>query len=552
MTKRACDCCNIRKIRCNGTQPCHRCLVNDLNCTYLRQLRKTGPRNLRASSIQKIWRGQMSLTEAAVVKEAHHSWSIYSPEMMIAPVLPEKRIPIPVIQVALEMYQDKLYGIWPMLSAEDLIHTLKTDPNDVQTYTLSIALSAATLSHLGKSLSINDSPQEKVTADSFAREVRRVRGTFDYMEPVTLQSVLTSYFLHTYYGKQPSRSQTAAFYIREAISFAQLLGMHTEAAYTRHSLDDQKIMRKLYFLLFMTERYLCIQDGLPTVLEPINLPTLEGEQLPHVLSGFLNLVNLFNTPGTEFFSKWTSQVSNGLSVSSRQLLLLQRELQLPTEIPTEATDIQKIDIFATRHWIRSLAWKLCVQQGYITTEARKEMNLLYPHQIAQDALSEIAHISPYAFEVHGPGMDVKMTEVAMVLADAILCLPGEENIGRSSFVVKPRETLKMLCDMIFLTKPILPDLRESLCQKLEIALGGSSICPSIEVLDDHDFLQIIGASDTLSDGIINSAQGEILEARSFPSLTLPMFDGRVSDKVLGFSAHMDITVEDADSPVELV
>lgn len=78
--------------------------------------------------------------------------------------------------------------------------------------------------------------------------------------------------------------------------------MHTEEAYFQHSVRHQKIMRKLYFLLFMTERYLCIQYGLPTVLEPITLPTMDHEDLPDVVSGFLRSPLTIQTALSEVLS----------------------------------------------------------------------------------------------------------------------------------------------------------------------------------------------------------------------------------------------------------
>ncbi|KAL1968083.1 hypothetical protein VTN77DRAFT_2213 [Rasamsonia byssochlamydoides] len=468
--KRACDCCNIRKVRCNGVQPCHRCLANGLTCTYLRQRRKSGPRSLRQSSIQKIWKEQMQL-------QSPIAWPESPP-----PTTPTRRISLTLIRIVLNLYQEKLYGIWPMLSADELVLQLQNDPNDVETYTLATALCGATLSHLNQTVT-HESLSEPLTSHSFAQEARRVRATFDYMEPVTLNTVLTSYFLHIYYGRQPSRVQTAAFYIREAISFAQLLGMHTEDSYFQYPIKEQKIMRKLYFLLFMTERYLCIQYGLPTVLEPISLPTMDHEDLPDVVSGFLNLVTLFSTPGSEFFSKWTAQSPN-VSVSSKQLLLIQRELQLPSEIPSGANDIQKVDILATQHWIRSLAWKLSIQLGYVVPGGRQEMDVTYPHKIAQDALCDVSHIPPKAFEVHGPGMEVKMHEVASALADSILCQPQDDLASSSSFIMRPRDTLKSLCDLIFAIEVINPELRESLSRKLEVILGCSTLPPAIDVTDE--------------------------------------------------------------------
>ena len=163
------------------------------------------------------------------------------------------------------------------------------------------------------------------------------------MESITLNTTLTSYFLHIFYGRQPSRTQTAIFYIREAITFAQLFGMHIEDTYSRYHTKDQQVMRKLYFLLFMTERYLCINDGLPTVLESISLPIAEDEEIPDAVSGFLSLVTLFSTPGTDFFSKWTPHSSN-VSINKERLLLIQYALQRPLENPKFSNDIQEVDI----------------------------------------------------------------------------------------------------------------------------------------------------------------------------------------------------------------
>lgn len=507
--KRACDCCNIRKVRCNGVQPCHRCVANGLTCTYLRQRRKSGPRSLRQSSIQKIWREQV---ENLQIRLPSSSWSESSASLM-SPTH-NRRFALPVLRTVLALYAEKLYGIWPMLSADDLLQQLQNDPHDVETYTLTAALCSATLSHLNQTVS-HESLPEPLSAHSFAQEARRVRATFDYMEPVTLNTVLTSYFLHIYYGRQPARAQTAAFYIREAISFAQLLGMHTEDGYYQHPIKVQKTMRKLYFLLFMTERYLCIQYGLPTVLEPITLPTMDHEDLPDVVSGFLNLVTLFSTPGSEFFSKWTAQ-SASVSVSSKQLLLIQRELQVPTDVPRSANDIQKVDIVATQHWIRALAWKLSIQLGYVVPGGRQEMDVTYPHKIAQDALCELAQIPPRAFEVHGPGMEVKMHEIASALADSILCQP-QESSSPSSFVVRPQDTLKSLCDLIFATEVINPDLRESLAQKLEVILGCSTVPPAIDVTDE-----LVEAVDpAIQDDNNNSSSENVVSLPESADMMLP-------------------------------
>lgn len=393
------------------------------------------------------------------------------------------RISRSLLRKVLLLYQEKLYGIWPMLAADDLLHQLDTESENCETYALITALCGATLSHLNLAIPDGDEAMDSdqnnrrtpllLTADLFIQESRDSRARFDYMEHVSLNSVLTSYFLHIFYGRQLSRSRTAAFYIREAITFANLLGMHIEETYMQQRIKERQIMRKLYFLLFMTERYLCIRDGLPTVLEPINLPTTESENNPDLVSGFVNLVTLFSTPDNDFFTKWTAQGSH-VSLSTKQLLLIQRELQLPVDIPNCVNDIQKVDIVATQHWLRSLTWKLSIQLGYVLPgTGRQEMSVEYPVKIAQDALRSLLPLST-ALQVHGPGMETKMYEITSAVADSILCQPVEE-YQSSALVVSPRETLKGLADLLFSIPVMNPELRPLVSQKLERIFSASSI-----------------------------------------------------------------------------
>jgi hypothetical protein len=420
----------------------------------------------------KIWEEQT--VSALLAMEETHSIGPH----MLEPVPDLHQIPLTVLSIPLRMYGDKLYGIWPLLNAENLIQRLEDDPNNPEIYALATALSGATLSNLNQVI-VHESLLEPLAAESFITESKRVRSTFDYMESVTLNTTLTSYFLHIFYGRQPLRTQTAIFYIREAITFAQLFGMHIEDTYSRYPIKDQQVMRKLYFLLFMTERYLCINDGIPTVLESINLPITENEETPEVISGFLNLVTLFSTPGTDFFSKWTSHSSN-VSINRERLLLIQHALQRPLENLDCSNDIQKVDIVVSQHWMRSLAWKLSIQLGYVMLNSKREMNVTYPLEIAQDALGEVSKFSPDAFEVHGPGMEVKMYEIANVLADSIMCKPEEQ----SSLLVGPRETLQFLAGILFSFQVSNPDLRDKLSSKLDVILGGSMLPRGIDVAEE--------------------------------------------------------------------
>lgn len=76
---RACDACSVRKTRCGEARPCHHCVQNNLECTELRQRKKSGPKSLRSKTITSI----NSLTESQLLLEplatGNYSYGAYSP-----------------------------------------------------------------------------------------------------------------------------------------------------------------------------------------------------------------------------------------------------------------------------------------------------------------------------------------------------------------------------------------------------------------------------------------------------------------------------------------
>lgn len=51
---RACDACAIRKVKCETQRPCSHCVSNGLNCTQLRERKKSGPKNLHKKTLHSI------------------------------------------------------------------------------------------------------------------------------------------------------------------------------------------------------------------------------------------------------------------------------------------------------------------------------------------------------------------------------------------------------------------------------------------------------------------------------------------------------------------
>lgn len=84
-------------------------------------------------------------------------------------------------------------------------------------------------------------------------EAVEARKASNYSEFPTTMSVTTSFFLFGCYFCL-EKHNTAYYYLREATTLALLLGMNQEDSYTCTDEVEAVLKRRLYWLLFVTER----------------------------------------------------------------------------------------------------------------------------------------------------------------------------------------------------------------------------------------------------------------------------------------------------------
>ncbi|KAF8451726.1 hypothetical protein BDZ91DRAFT_750205 [Kalaharituber pfeilii] len=124
-------------------------------------------------------------------------------------------------------------------------------------------------------------------------ETLRSRRFFEYIAKPDLDTVITSFFLFCCYGNLEKHDH-AWYYLRESISFAQCMGLDDEGTYWKASmkartatgrdvnrtLRECKRWRKMFWLLFITERAYAIQRHHPLTLRTtIDLPEIPKRAL---------------------------------------------------------------------------------------------------------------------------------------------------------------------------------------------------------------------------------------------------------------------------------
>lgn len=84
-------------------------------------------------------------------------------------------------------------------------------------------------------------------------EALRVRKAHDYIENPTITSIITSFFLFgCCFGL--NKHNSAWSHLREATASAQILGLQEESSYLDSYAKDTSRKRRLFWLLFITER----------------------------------------------------------------------------------------------------------------------------------------------------------------------------------------------------------------------------------------------------------------------------------------------------------
>jgi hypothetical protein len=151
-----------------------------------------------------------------------------------------------------------------------------------------------------------------------------------------------------------------------------------------------------------------------TLQRTISLPTISPEDPDAtVLSGFLDLVSLFQHFDENFVSLWnlSDQTATLLfsdedpPVSSAHLEALQKVLALSIPEVSKRSEIQQADLLISRQWLKTMVWQLCVTKGLLSSSSRDEsMSFHYPVTIARDVVVVSRTLNKEAFEPHGVGI----------------------------------------------------------------------------------------------------------------------------------------------------
>lgn len=432
---RPCDGCALRKVRCNRQKPCSQCIKHNVSCTSNRIKKKCGPKQIHKKTKETIQRLNL---ENGVVE----------PGILVTAtkISDTKLFTVDKLLPYLQIYQTWYYGVWPVLSVAHLVAKMVQDEGKEQpelntevdtAYVLACSVCAdiaTQLTFLSDTLHVRDMPTG-IEAKDFADEALRIRSRINYRLNPNIDTLLSSFFLYDYYVNVKDYKSVAITYLRETLTFAQILGLHNPKTYFNQTPASVHRMKKIYYMLMITERFLCIEENIPVLLTPsIPFPALEDEEYPEILSGFTELVRIFSIPDKSFFDKLAEESSN-----SSNLKLFQKSLFQLSNPPTQnwivnvqnnlqnvsisplIPDTQKLNIILSQHWMRALGWHIANQNELLIRDSDENhcLSPQFPLNIAKEFLKSTENLSLFAFESNGSGVCVKLLEIANALADSV-------------------------------------------------------------------------------------------------------------------------------------
>lgn len=265
-------------------------MASSLKCTFFKARAKPGPKGPRRSTAEAIqdlqFRQQVSMPQSDephynkspsaiefddVRSQSSHkvyqhqetaiedlSWTqVYmtSGSSTIHSSVPTT-IPFSSITHYLGIYASQGYSIWPVVDVEGVISHLLTDGDDMEAYALATSVCAATMTQFqitDENAAIINGVQP-ITAAAFDAEAKRALRCYDHNERMTVWSLLCSFFLSVY-AANIGKTSTSTVRLSEAITFAHIIGLQKKEHYKGMVEDVQQHCLRVYWLLFITDRY---------------------------------------------------------------------------------------------------------------------------------------------------------------------------------------------------------------------------------------------------------------------------------------------------------
>ncbi|KAF4444520.1 hypothetical protein F53441_11113 [Fusarium austroafricanum] len=468
-----CDNCRFRKVRCDRGLPCKNCHLGNLRCQYRHSIRRKGPKQGQGRRQTQLRQGLVGdgvqfqiLTLAASVPTitAKKSYSPTEPAVdgtvnttidtsALQPEPEQHQQSLPDIATQpngslldpsdlckrmslsltahIRLFQRFLYPIMPVVDDDILADATRLEDLPPSRYALILAICAATRMQLRMDKRLDSSetdlnaeiPAEpKLTGDILVDLAENSLRQYSVIGDTSLDSILVSFFLFASYGNL-NDSRHAWFYLNQSITLAQSLDLTKESGYYGLPDDEREKRRRVFWLLFVTERTFALQHRRSVMLRStVNKPQIVDSNCPVVMHDFINHIRLFESLPYSLY-EWTPEDDDQRFDDLKLVHTINSKL-CDVQPDQSIIESQRFDTLITQQWLRISMWRIAFGQN---PSSASGFGLLLPPGLPMDAgkiiMSALGSVGTKSKDCHGIGMEQKLFDVGVSLADTAQ-LPG--------------------------------------------------------------------------------------------------------------------------------
>ncbi|CAN6663011.1 hypothetical protein TRVA0_034S01420 [Trichomonascus vanleenenianus] len=325
---------------------------------------------------------------------------------------------IPDALRVIDDYERYIYPVFPIIPPAqigEIAEKAETDRND---RALLIALYAVTIGH-------SRGPAATPHVSRLVQLTLQNRGVIGPDYKITLNSVMTSVLIACCL-MATHNADTSWIYLREAMTMASILRLDDITTYCDLPVYERSKRHRLYWLLYVHERFLAIHSYRPVLLSPLSVLPEHDPTIPQrVYDGFLQIIKLFRLVDTNFMEAYLSKDSN---VVINQKWFEETETQLAqSESGMESlSEMQQVDLIITQQWLRMLVWRMAMSRFWLSTGISEGcMSLLLPVQMARKLRTLISKCSEKSIQVHGTSILRKLFELSIAIGNVIILVPAK-------------------------------------------------------------------------------------------------------------------------------
>ncbi|KAF5020009.1 hypothetical protein F66182_7974 [Fusarium sp. NRRL 66182] len=442
-TTRACDPCRLRKVKCNGSTPCYQCAHLNLACVYSPQTSKRKP-TVRGRLVAQIRDG--ARPDDARSGSASPNADGTSPGSSI-PTSVGSMYTSDFFLKLVPDFEQVVFPVNPIILPSEMVSIIQEVDQSFENAALVYAFAAVTINLTQTSWDADgDMPARMLDLMDHSFKAHRqaelaagIRGRL----PANVKRAMTCVFLEICMMAF-KRFDRALAVLREAVTMIQMLDLdrYTDGSLSTHEIATRQ---RIYWEIYIHERFLSMMAGYPVVLPPLRLglPVTDIEIPPCINAGFNRLIDLFMVLDETFLSYWKAQQDpqhvapemTAAWIEYKQAQLDQNELET-AEIDSKLiangfwglTELQHADLFITRLWLRTLVWQLALSQGLLQSaplqNSHEGFSMHFPAQrLSTQLRSLVSRLEKVeSIALHGSGILRKLFEITSTVAD-VLALP---------------------------------------------------------------------------------------------------------------------------------